>query len=73
MSEMKQYKVSKILSYISGNQGLTNEVIHLEKSKLNGIDDVEVLSSSVDKSFSMWSTILFKGTSLYSMSDSISI
>ncbi|MDY5064448.1 MAG: restriction endonuclease subunit S [Succinivibrio sp.] len=53
MSEMKQYKVSKILSYISGNQGLTNEVIHLEKSKLNGIDDVEVLSSSVDKSFSM--------------------
>lgn len=50
---MIEYKISSILDYMSGNQGLTNEVIHSEKSNLNGIDDIEVLSSSVDKSFSM--------------------
>jgi len=53
MSKMIEYKISSILDYMSGNQGLTNEVIHSEKSNLNGIDDIEVLSSSVDKSFSM--------------------
>lgn len=53
MSEMKLYNVSEILSYMSGNQGLTKKVIHSEKSHLNGKTDIEVLSSSVDKSFSM--------------------
>jgi hypothetical protein len=53
MPEMKEYKVSEILDYMSGNQNLTNQVIHSERNNLNGIDDIEVLSSSVDKSFSM--------------------
>lgn len=46
------YNVSKLLKYMSGNQGLSKKIIHYNKNNLNE-DVVEVLSSSIDDSTSM--------------------
>ena len=44
--------VSKILSYMSGNQGLTKKTIHYDRKNL-GADAIEVLSSSIIDDTSM--------------------
>ena len=44
--------VSTILSYMSGNQGLTKKTIHYDRKNL-GVDDIEVLSSSIIDDTSM--------------------
>ena len=44
--------VSDFLDYMSGNQGLTKKIIHYDKKNL-GINDIEVLSSSIVEDTSM--------------------
>ena len=34
------YNVSKLLKYMSGNQGLSKKIIHYNKNNLNDNDDI---------------------------------